>query len=47
VAKNTHKGTPVAADPAQVLNRELASRVARLIGSAEKQAPSIPRLTLH
>ena len=47
MAKNTHNGTPVAADSAQALNRELASRVARLIGSAEKQATAIPRLTLH
>src|SRR5689334_20180950 len=29
------------------MNRELASKVARLIGSAEKQATAIPRLTLH
>ena len=45
--KNTHKSTPVSADPAHALNRELASKVARLIGSAEKQATAIPRLTLH
>jgi len=29
------------------MNLELLSRVARLIGSAEKQATAIPRLTLH
>src|SRR5205807_4299857 len=37
----------LAADSEQALNRELASKVARLIGSAEKQATAIPRLTLH
>ena len=37
----------LAADRAHELNLELASRVARLIGSAEKQATAIPRLTLH
>ena len=30
-----------------MLTRELASKVALLIGSAEKQATAIPRLTLH
>jgi AraC-like DNA-binding protein len=47
VVKNTHNGAPVAGDSAQLLNRELASKVARLIGSAEKQATAIPRLALH
>src|SRR5205807_7410893 len=37
----------LAADSEQALNRELASKVARLIGSAEKQATAIPCLTLH
>ena len=37
----------MAADQAQELKLELPSRVARLIGSAEKQATAIPRLTLH
>jgi AraC-like DNA-binding protein len=32
---------------AKDLQRELVARVARLIGSAEKQATAIPRLTLH
>jgi hypothetical protein len=31
-------------DPAHALNRELASKVARLIGSVEKQATAIPRV---
>jgi AraC-like DNA-binding protein len=47
VLKSAHKSTPVAADPAHALNRELAAKVARLIGSVEKQATGIPRLTLH
>ena len=47
VAKNTHKGAALAADRAHELQLELASRVARLIGSAQKQATAIPRLTLH
>jgi len=29
------------------LNRELVSRIAHLLGSAEKRATAIPRLTLH
>ncbi|MEI9975246.1 MAG: AraC family transcriptional regulator N-terminal domain-containing protein [Ignavibacteriota bacterium] len=47
MTKNTHNSGPGAADAAQALNRELASKVARLIGSAEKQATAVPRLTLH
>src|SRR6476646_628891 len=47
VVKNTRSGIPLTADAAQALNRELASKVARLIGSAEKQATAIPRVTLH
>jgi len=47
VAKNTRDGTVVAADRTHELKLELTSRVARLIGSAEKQATAIPRLTLH
>jgi AraC-like DNA-binding protein len=47
VTKNTRNGTANAADPVRILTRELASKVARLIGSAEKQATAIPRLTLH
>jgi AraC-like DNA-binding protein len=37
----------VAPNRAQELKVELASRVGRLIGPAEKQATAIPRLTLH
>jgi AraC-like DNA-binding protein len=37
----------LAPNRADALNFELASKVARLIGSAEKLATAIPRLTLH
>jgi hypothetical protein len=47
VAKNTGDGAVLAADRAHELKIELASKVARLIGSAEKQASAIPRLALH
>jgi AraC-like DNA-binding protein len=47
VVNNTRNGTVLATDLAQEMNFELASQVARLIGSAEKQATAIPRLTLH
>src|SRR5437764_11224179 len=41
------KNTGGEADRAHELKLELASRVARLIGSAQKQATAIPRRTLH
>jgi len=44
---NTRDEAVLAADRTHELKSELASRVARLIGSAEKQATAIPRLTLH
>src|SRR5580704_19303872 len=45
--KNTDNGTTFASGREHELKFELASRVARLIGSAQKQATAIPRLTLH
>jgi AraC-like DNA-binding protein len=45
--KNTSNRAAVAPDRAHELKSELASKVARLIGSAEKLATAIPRLTLH
>ena len=47
MAKNARNGAALAADRGHELKLELASRVARLIGSAQKQATAIPRLTLH
>src|SRR6476660_3792979 len=47
MAKNNHDGAVLPAHPAHELKLELISRVSRLIGSAEKQATAIPRLTLH
>lgn len=47
VAKNTRKSVVRAADRVDELQRELTSKVARLIGSEQKQATAIPRLTLH
>ena len=47
VVKNTRNGAVAAADRLHALKLELASRVARLIGSAQKQATAVPRLTLH
>jgi len=46
VVKNNRNGAVLAADRGRELKLELASRVARLIGSAQKQATAIPRLTL-
>ena len=40
-------GTTAACGQTLEFRSELASRIARLIGSAEKQATPIPRLTLH
>ena len=45
--KNTSNRAIVAPNRAHELKAELASKVARLIGSAEKLATAIPRLTLH
>ncbi len=47
MVKNSHSGAALAANRAHELKLELASQVARLIGSAQKQATAIPRLTLH
>ena len=47
MSRNSHNGPGPAANRAAELKLELASRVARLIGPAEKQATAIPRLTLH
>jgi AraC-like DNA-binding protein len=47
MANNTHSGAAAAANRAHELKLELVSKVARLIGSAQKQATGIPRLTLH
>jgi AraC-like DNA-binding protein len=46
VVENTHNGAVFAANRGTELTLDLASRVARLIGSAQKQATAIPRLTL-
>jgi AraC-like DNA-binding protein len=45
--RNTVIRSTPAADQGPELRNELVSRVARQIGSAEKQATLIPRLTLH
>src|SRR5437667_10443493 len=45
--KNNGKRPLGAPSRAHELKSELASKVARLIGSAEKLATAIPRLTLH
>jgi AraC-like DNA-binding protein len=47
VANNTRDRAAFGPNQAHELRLELASRIARLIGSAEKQATAIPRLTLH
>jgi AraC-like DNA-binding protein len=47
VAKNRDEGAVPVANRVNELKRELAYKVARLIGLAEKQATAIPRLTLH
>ena len=46
MTQNARDGAVLAADQVRQLNLELVSRVARLIGSAEKKATAIPRLTL-
>jgi AraC-like DNA-binding protein len=46
VVKNNRNGAVLAANRTHELKLELASRVARLIGSAQKQATAVPRLTL-
>lgn len=46
MVKNIRNGAALAVDPIHELKLELAFRVARLIGSAQKQATAIPRLTL-
>jgi hypothetical protein len=45
--KNTSNRAVLAPDRPHELKSELASKVARLIGPAEKLATAIPRLTLH
>ena len=45
--KNTSNGAVAAPDRARELQAQLAAKVAQLIGSAEKLATAIPRLTLH
>lgn len=45
--QNSRGGTNGASERAVSLTAELASKIAQLIGSAEKQATAIPRLTLH
>src|SRR4051812_27280696 len=47
IVKNTGNRGMMAPDRAHELQAELASKVAQLIGSAEKLATAIPRLTLH
>ena len=45
--KNTSNRAVSAPDRTQELNTELASKIARHIGSSEKLATPIPRFTLH
>ena len=45
--KTTSVGAGRATDRVSELKLELTARIAQLIGSAEKQATAIPRLTLH
>jgi len=45
--RNKILGTIATHDRTLGLRTELASKIARLIGSAEKQATAIPRITLH
>jgi len=47
IVKNTSNRAVAAPDRTHELKAELASKVARHIGSSEKLATSIPRLTLH
>jgi AraC-like DNA-binding protein len=47
MGKNTNSGAAVAPNRRNERQFELASKVARLIGSAQQQATAIPRLTLH
>jgi len=47
LVKNTQKSTVFVGDAIPALNGELALRIARLIGSEEKQVTAIPRVTLH
>ena len=47
MVKNTGNRAAAALDRTHELNAELASKVARHTGSAEKVATAIPRLTLH
>ena len=47
IVKKIKKSTVESPDPIHELKAELTSKVARLIGSAEKLATAIPRLTLH
>lgn len=45
--KETRNRAAAGPDRAQELNAELASKIARHVGSSEKLATAIPRLTLH
>jgi AraC-like DNA-binding protein len=47
VTTNTRRRSVLATNPESELKRELVSRIAHLLGSEEKQATAIPRLTLH
>lgn len=47
VVKNTGHRAVAASDRTQELKTELASKLARHIGSSEKLAAAVPRLTLH
>lgn len=47
MATNTRNGAVLAKNRENELKRELVSRIAHLLGSAEKQATAISRLTLH
>ena len=47
MVKRTENRAILAPDRARELQAQLATKVARLIGSAEKLATAIPRLTLH
>ena len=47
MAGNTGRKSAITADAMEDLRRELVSRIARLLGSSEKQATAVRRLTLH
>ena len=47
MSKDTSVAARRVSDRVSTLKLELTTRIARLIGSAEKQATAIPRLTLH